>query len=600
MAEKFASKRNIKFMLHEVFNVAELTRHAYFRDHSRETFDMIIDTVWKVGGNFMFPLFQEMDKNPPQYVDGKAHVHPAMRDFMKQNGDGGWINDKWSHEDGGQQVPALVSFTKQFIMAAANGAMAIYPELTHGAANLIRHFGSRELRDRYLEKMTAGKWQGTMALTEPDAGSSLADIKTSAEDTGLGYYHIQGKKIFISAGDTTATDNTVHLMLARIKGAPAGVKGISLFVVPKQRFAADGGLEYNDLSCDGFEHKMGVKGCPACQLTMGDHGDCRGHLVGKPNMGLTYMFQMMNEARIGTGIIAAGKVTAAYFACLEYTRQRLQGRKPGQKDPLSAPIPIIEHADIRRMLLFQRAVAEGGLALALQLSQYLDLIKAGVDVEKHELLVDFLVPIVKTFPSEYGVLAISAAMQCLGGYGYCQDFPVEQYYRDIRIDAILEGSTGIQGQDLLGRKVTMKKGEAYKLFMAEVNKTIAAACEIPEMKRLAIQLSRGVEIMSDATAYLLGVAGQNKTEEFLADATLYLEMVGLIAMGWQWLMQGIAACRALRGGVPEGDAHFYKGKLQTLDYFITYEAAKVDSLAAILKTSHGLTTSMDTASFDEE
>lgn len=600
MAEKFASKRNIKFMVHEVFNVSELTRYEYFRDHSRETFDMIIDTVWKVADNFMFPLFQEMDKNPPQYRDGQAHVHPAMRDFMKQNGEGGWISDKWSHEDGGQQVPALVSLTKQFIMAAANGAMAIYPELTHGAANLILHFGSRELRDRYLEKMTAGKWQGTMALTEPDAGSSLADIKTSAEDTGLGYYHIQGQKIFISAGDTTATDNTVHLMLARIKGAPAGVKGISLFVVPKYRLALGGGLEYNDLVCDGFEHKMGVKACPACRLTMGDHSDCRGYLVGEPNMGLSYMFQMMNEARIGTGIIAAGKVTAAYFACLEYTRQRLQGRKPGQKDPLSVQIPIIEHADIRRMLLFQRAVADGGLALALQLSKYVDLIKAGVNVEKNELLVDFLVPIVKTFPSEYGVLSISAAMQCLGGYGYCQDFPVEQYFRDIRIDAILEGSTGIQGQDLLGRKVTMKKGEAYTLFMAEVNKTIAAAREIPEIKPLAVQLSRGLEIMSDATAYLLGVAGQNKTEEFLADATLYLEMVGLIAISWQWLMQGIVACRALRGAVPESDADFYKGKLKTLDYFITYEAAKVDSLAGILKTSHGLTTSMDTASFDEE
>ena len=600
MANKFASRRNIDFMLHEVFQAEELTQYDLFRDHSRETFDMMIDTLWKMADEFMYPLFQEMDLYPPQYIDGTAKVHPSLPEFMKQCGQGGWINAAWSYERGGQQVPSLVNEVFSYLMGAANSSMAIYISLTTGAANLILNFGSREQKDLYLKKMTAGVWQGTMALTEPDAGSSLADIRTSAEDTGLGHYLIQGKKIFISAGDTTATSNTINLLLAKIKGAPAGVKGISLFIVPKYRFSKSGELEYNDLSCTGIEHKMGAKGEPACQLSMGDQNDCFGYLVGEPNMGLSYMFQMMNEARIGTGIIAAAKATASYYACLEYTKQRLQGRKPGQKDPASKQIPIIEHADIRRLLLFQLSVTEGGLSLALQLSKYLDLARVGIEREKHELLVDFLVPIVKTFSSEYGILSTSAAMQCLGGYGFCRDFPIEQYYRDIRIDAILEGSTGIQGIDLLGRKVTMKNGRAYKLFIGEVKETVMKAGMIPEISQQADELARGLGIMDDVTAYLLEVAGRRGAEEFLADATLYLEMVGLVAIGWQWLLQGIAAHSALQGATFDGDKNFYERKLHTLRYFMTYEFAKVDGLARTLKTSRGLTASMNTSVFGEE
>jgi len=600
MAEQFASKRNIRFMLYEVFNAEELTQYEFYQDHSRETFDMIIDTVWKMGVDFLYPLYQELDKNPPQFVDNQAKVHPATREFMRMCGEGGWINANWSYEDGGQQVPVLITFVNSLIMAAANCGLSGFPALTTGAANLILNFGSQELKDLYLEKMVSGEWQGTMALTEPGAGSSLADIKTMAVDTGEGYYKIKGQKIFISAGDTDATDNTIHLMLAKIEGAPAGVRGISLFVVPKYRFAKDGSLERNDIWCTGIEHKMGFKGSPICTLNMGENDDCHGYLVGEPHMGLSYMFQMMNEARIGVGIAAVGKATAAYYDALEYTKQRLQGRKPSQKDPSTPQVPLIEHADIRRMLLFQRAVCEGGLSLALQLSKYVDLAHVGVEPEKHELLVDFMVPIVKSFPSEYGILSTSAAMQCLGGYGYCQDFPVEQHFRDIRIDPIHEGTTGIQAQDLLGRKTTMKSGEAYRLFMEEVKRTIAEAVEIPELKPQAEVLAKGLEVMDDVTAYLLKVRKEKGAEEFLADANLYLEMTGLLAIGWQWLMQGIVAYRALQGQPSEGDTKFYRGKLVTLKYFFTYELPKINSLAHVLKTSQGLTANMDISLFDEE
>ncbi|MGE5396767.1 MAG: acyl-CoA dehydrogenase [Chitinophagales bacterium] len=599
MAERFASRRNIDFLLNEVFNVDSLVDYPYYQDHSRETLNLVIDTAWKIATDVMYPCFKEMDENPPQWIDGQVKVNPIVKDYLKECGQGGWINAHMSNEFGGQQLPNMLRFVTGFIFSAANYSLSVYPMLTAGAANLIAAFGSKEMQEAYLEKMFAGEWQGTMALTEPDVGSSLSDLTTQAIPTGEGYYLIKGKKIFISAGTHEAVDNVVHLMLARIQGAPAGVKGISLFVVPKQRITAGGGLENNDLTCDGIEHKLGYRGCPICQLTMGENGDCRGYLVGEANKGLAYMFAMMNEERINVGIGATSKTTAAYYAALEYCQQRLQGRKLSDKDPQSPQVPIIQHPDIKRMLLFQRAVAEGSLSLALQLSKYLDLIAVGEDKEKYELLVDVLVPIVKTYPSEMGILATSMAIQCLGGYGYCSDFPVGQYYRDIRIDPIHEGTTGIQGQDLLGRKVTMKKGEAYKLYLEEVNKSIEEARGIEETKTYALRLSEALKVLQKVTMSLLTLAGQGKIEDFLADATLYLEMFGIIAIAWQWLIQAIAVEKALKESPTATDINFYLGKAYTCGYFFEYELPKIEGLAHRLLSEDKLTVAIQEEYFED-
>ncbi len=599
VAEKFASRRNIDFMLYEVFKVEELTRHEFFQDHSRGTFDLVIDTIWKMAAEMMYPNFADMDKKPPQYLNGQAKVDPSVGEFLAACGEGGWINPIWPYEDGGQQLPYTVDIVKQVIMAAANCGLLPYLTLNYGASNLIRAFGSQELKNTYIENITGGKWQGTMALTEPDAGSSLADIRMSAEYTGMGWYKMKGQKIFITNGDTDAVENTIHLVLAKIKGGPAGAKGISLFVVPKYRLTESGSGELNDVSCDGIEHKLGAKGAPACQISFGAENNCRGWLVGQPHEGLAYMFQMINEARINVGTAAAGKTTAAYYASLEYCQQRLQGRKPGHKDPESAQVPIVEHADIRRMLLFQRSVSEGSLALVMQLCKYVDLAKVGVDPEKHNLLVEFLVPIVKTYPSEMGIISTSAAIQCLGGYGFCQDFPLEQYYRDIRIDPIHEGTTGIQGQDILGRKVGMQRGAAYRLFLDEVDQTITEASEIEKLHIQAEELARGRALMEEVTTYLVEYKDQGMLERFTADATLYLEFASLLAIGWQWLIQGIAVCKAIQGGGSEKDINFYRGKLVTMEYFFAYEIPKMDSLARIIKGTKGLTATMDSQWFYE-
>jgi alkylation response protein AidB-like acyl-CoA dehydrogenase len=597
--EKFVSKRNIKFLLYEVFGVEELNKYEYFADHSRETFDMIIDTAYKIGTDIMYPVLQEMDTNPPLFVDGIVKTHPIVKKFMRDMGQDGWINAGMSYENGGQQIPTVIQNVVQFIFTAANYSLNAYISLARGASNLIVTYGSPEQKAMYLEKMFAGEWQGTMALTESDAGSSLADIKTSAEDSGQGHYKIKGQKIFISAGDTDAVDNTIHMMLARSMGAPAGVKGISLFIVPKYRIKENGEFEFNDLICQGIEHKLGYKGSPICQLSMGENGDCRGYLVGEPNKGLSYMFHMMNEKRVGVGIGATGKATAAYYAALEYANQRLQGRAATEKDPLSPQIPIIKHADVKRMLLFQRSICEGALSLALQSAKYLDLAAMNEDDEKHALIADLLIPVVKSYPSEMGILSTSTAIQCLGGYGFCQDFPVEQYYRDIRIDTLHEGTTGIQAKDLLGRKVTMKGGKAYQLVVEEIGGTIAEAGKNPELQPYAAQLQDSLQLFREVTEHLLAIKAKGNKEMFEADANVYLEMAGIFFIAWQWLLQAITAANALAAKASESDQNYYQGKIVTFKYFFSYELPKMESLGKILKSSYGLTVDMDAALFND-
>jgi len=602
LAERFANRRDIKFLLEEVFDVESLTKYEYYQDHSLDTFDMIIDTAWKIGTDLCYPVLQEMDKNPPRYEDGQAKVHPAVRTFLDEIGSGGWINADWDYESGGQQLPNIVKFVNGFLFMAANYSISAYQLLTAGAANIMNLFASEELKNKYLAKLCTAEWQGTMALTEPDVGSSLGDLASSAEETGYGYYLIKGKKIFISAADTSACENTVHMLLARVKGAPKGVKGISLFVVPKYRLEDGNKLVYNDISCDGIEHKLGYKGSPIGQLTMGENNDCRGYLIGEPGKGLGYMFHMMNEERINVGIGAVGKATAAYYASLEYASQRCQGRKPTEKDPNSPMIPIIEHADIKRMLLMQKSIVEGGLSICLQVAKYQDMAKVSTsneEKEKYALLVDLLVPVVKTFPSEAGILSTSAAIQCLGGYGFCQDFPVEQHFRDIRIDTIHEGTTCIQGQDLLGKKISMKNGKALDLFLEEISKTLQKTQEFADLKPLADQLIEALNVLDSVTKNLGGLAAQGKTDAFLADAVLYLEMFSLIAIAWQWLIQAITAQKALnnQAGMLESDQYFYQGKLFTCRYFFSYELNKIYGIKQRLMSNDPITVEMDTRFF---
>ena len=598
--DQFVSMRNLKFLLYEVFQVEDLCRYPFFEEHNREIFDLTLETALKMGQDILRPSLREMDLNAPVFEDGTTKVHPAVRAFMKESGEGGWIASLFSFENDGQQIPQLISTVSQFIFAAANYSGSVYPHLTTGAANLILTFGADYLKEQYVPKMLTGEWQGTMALTEPQAGSSLSDLQTLAVPTEEGYYKIKGQKIFISAGDHDGVDNVVHLMLAKIKGAPPGVKGISLFVVPKKRVEGQN-LVGNDLLLAGVYHKLGYRGAPITQLSMGENDDCRGYLVGEPHKGLSYMFQMMNEARINVGLGAAGIASAAYYASLEYSRERLQGRKISAKDPTTPQVPIIEHADIKRMLLFQRAVVEGSIALLMQCSRYVDLIKVteGEERERNDLLLELLTPIAKSYPSEMGLLSVSQGLQCLGGYGYCDEFLLELFYRDARIHPIHEGTTGIQGMDLLGRKVLMKGGKAFSLFFEEVEKTIGAAEAQSGLAPYARLLKEALESLKTITGTLAGLALEGKTEIFLADATLYLELFGIIAVAWQWLLQAVAIQKTLDSDLSDLERQFYQGKFYTFRFFFHYELPKIEGLLKRLKESDGLTVTMQKDFFND-
>ncbi len=598
---KFFSERNLKFVLYEVHDVESLTEYDYYAEHNRKMFDMVLKAAGKLGKDLLFPVFEEMDRNQPELVNGEVQVHPDVRKMMREFGEGGWITARVPFELDGEQLPHLIADACEYIFQCANYSANAYLGLTAGAANLIETFGSKELYDTFTPKMYEGNWQGTMALTEPEAGSSLSDITTTAEPTDEGYYSIKGQKIFISAGDHNGVDNVVHLMLAKIAGAPPGVKGISLFVVPKKRLDDNGELISNDVVTSGVYHKLGYRGCPIAQLSLGDKNDCRGWLVGEPHNGLKYMFLMMNGARVGVGLGAASMATAAYYAALDYSKSRRQGRKVGQKDPTQPQIPIIEHADIKRMLLFQRAVVEGALSLLMQCSKYLDLqhVVSEDEKEKYNLLLEILTPIAKSYPSEMGIHAISQGLQCLGGSGYCDDYPLEQYYRDARIHPIHEGTTGIQGMDLLGRKVVMHNGQAFMLFSSELQAAISTASELPELRAPAQQLKDALASLQEVTKHLLEIAQKKGAEHFLADATLYLEFFGIVAIGWQWLLQGIAVQKALNNGAKKKDLNFYQGKMFALRFFFGYELPKTLGLAERLMQADGLTVDMKTELFND-
>ena len=599
MSETFLSPRNLKFLLFEVFDAESLCTLPYFAEHNREVFDLVLDTGLKMATDELYPLLKRMDMEPPVFRDGAVHVLPEVRALLRACGEGGWIGAHARFEQGGQQLPDTVLVALRFMFAASNYSASVYPFLSTGAAQLILSFGSDSLVETYVPPLFEGRWQGTMAMTEPHAGSSLTDLETTARRTDKDYFLLSGQKIFISCGEHDAADNIVHLMLARIEGAPPGVKGISLFVVPKLRPTADGGLEPNDVACTGIFHKLGYRGSPITQLQMGENGDCRAWLVGGEHQGLRYMFQMMNDARVGVGMGATAIATAAYYASLQYTRERSQGRPVTGKDPAAPQVPIIQHADVKRMLLFQRSIVEGSLSLIVYCSKLIDLIRAGAEAgrPRSELLLDFLTPIAKSYPSEMGILSASAGLQCLGGYGYCDEFPLEQYYRDARIHPIHEGTTGIQGMDLLGRKVTMQNGAAFTLYVEELGKTIAEAQDTETLRDESARLAAALAQLQDVTQHLARVAKSGELDVFLADATLYLEYTGIITIAWQWLLQATVSEQALDHCENEADRNFYLGKRATCQYFFRYELPKTTGLAARLMQADGFTAKLDTSLF---
>ncbi|MBU0971291.1 MAG: acyl-CoA dehydrogenase [Proteobacteria bacterium] len=608
MADKFMSMKNLGFTLHSRSTRYKVAIPNYLNDHTPKTIDRVFAAAFDLGKKVLHPMFEEMDRFPPQLVDGRVCVHKGVRPMLETLGQDGWIAATFPESWEGENMPSSLLLCINFIFATANYSASVYAGLTMGAAKLILSFGSDKLQNIYLPPLLAGKWQGTMALTEPEAGTSLGDLCTQAvpleqRSSEKGQYKIFGEKIFISAGDHDGVDNVVHLMLARIKGAPAGVKGISLFVVPKFRPDAQGNLVENDVNVTQVFHKLGYRGAPITGIRLGEKDNCIGYLVGQEHKGLAYMFQMMNNARLEVGMGATAIATAAYHSALDYCRTRVQGR-PVAAPKEAPPIPIIGHADVRRMLLFQRGVAEGALALILQCGMYEDILAKDPGQADCHLLLELLTPVAKTFPSEMGILSTSMAIQCFGGYGYCDDFPVEQHFRDMRIHTIHEGTTGIQAMDLLGRKLVMENGRALGVLKQEMEAAMAAAGLHPESARgleeMARDLAHGMALL-EKTLQALGLLAMEKgPEAYLADASLFLEMFGILVIAWQWLTMADAALSALeQEKLKKKDTLFYEGKLCVARYFFAYELPKIEGLATTLVNSTQMTLTMQDAWFTD-
>ena len=588
---KILAARDIEFLLYEWLDAESLTARPRYADHTRETFDAALKTSEQIATDLFAPHNRKADLNEPHFDGERVHLIPEIKHALEAFAAAGLMAAGHDYELGGMQLPTVVEKACMAWFMGANVATAGYPFLTTGNANLLLAHGTREQIEMYVRPMLAGRFFGTMCLSEPQAGSSLSDIITRAEPDGDGGYRLTGNKMWISGGEHDLAENIIHLVLAKLPGSDGklipGVKGISLFVVPKFLVNIDGSLgERNDVSLAGLNHKMGYRGTVNTLLNFGEgkwqpgrQAGAVGYLVGEPGKGLACMFHMMNEARIGVGLGATMLGYTGYLHSLDYARNRLQGRHPLAKNPAAPQIPLIEHADIRRMLLAQKSYAEGALALNLYCAKLVDEEKTAVSERARgeaTLLLDILTPIAKSWPSQWCLEANSLAIQVLGGYGYTRDFPVEQFYRDNRLNPIHEGTHGIQGLDLLSRKVVMQDGAAFKLLVSRMEATLHRADEDGDLTELVGEVFGLLDHLVEATRDLHAAGDIRKT---LANATVYLEAFGHIVMAWIWVEQALAAAAA-----PDRHADFYRGKMQACQYFIRWELPKVRPMLNLLET----------------
>jgi alkylation response protein AidB-like acyl-CoA dehydrogenase len=588
------SRRDLEFLLYEWLDVEALTKRPRFAAHSQGTFDAVLDLAEEVATEHFATHNKINDAQEPTFDGERVHVAPEVGAALKVLAETGLIAASMDESVGGGQLPDVVARAGFAWFQAANIATSGYPFLTLANANLLLAHGSAEQIDRYVRPMVEGRFFGTMCLSEPQAGSSLADVSTRAEPQADGTYRLFGNKMWISGGDHELTENIVHLVLAKIPGGPPGVKGLSLFIVPKFVVDESGNSSTrNDVVLAGLNHKMGYRGTTNALLNFGEgvyqpegRAGAIGELVGSPHQGLPYMFHMMNEARIGVGAGATALGYTGYLKSLEYARTRPQGRPVGHKDPRSSPVPIIEHADVRRMLLAQKSYVEGALALILYCGRLVDEEKTAeteAEAARLHLLLEVLTPIAKSWPSQWCLEANSLAIQIHGGYGYTRDYDVEQHYRDNRLNLIHEGTQGIQALDLLGRKVVMQSGDGLSLLGSTIGATVTraeAAGGEPAALASLLQSAWG-EVVSTTAA--LWAAGDVSIT--LANATVYLEAAGHVVMSWIWLEQLLAA----EGR--EGD--FYEGKRQTARYFFRYELPRTAPQFALLRSLDTTTLEME-------
>lgn len=586
MANLLVDERDVEFVLHEQLRIEELCKTQKFSDFSRETFDMVLDAAQKLAENELWPINAEGDKKGVRLEDGQARVPESFHKAYQYYREGGWMGLHVDPAYDGQGFPISIAGAVVEMFVAANLGFMGCPGLTAGAARVVQEFGSEEQRATYMTKMYAGEWGGTMCLTEPEAGSDVGALRTKATRNPDGTYSIVGNKIFITCGDQDLTENIVHLVLARVEGAPPGTKGISVFIVPKKR-SENGSLVDNDVLTAGVEKKMGIHASPTCALSFGEKDNCIGYLVGKENAGMPIMFQMMNEARLGVGIQALAQASGAYMHSLRYADGRVQGPHfSAMKDPAARKVPIIEHPDVRRMLMWMKSATEGMRALLYFVGYCEDMASTAADeaaAAKYHGLVDLLIPVAKSWSSDIGFRVTEMAVQIHGGYGYCGEYPVEQFLRDIKITSIYEGTNGIQALDLVGRKLAMNQGALFRVFAEMTGEMLAKTSVNPRLKRISEQFNDAMSQLIAATVYFGKKAMSGEPLIPVLHATPYQDLFGDVAVGYMLLWQAEIADRKLqeiyeRAGADTAekqyellsaskDAAFYRGKIASAEFF---------------------------------
>jgi alkylation response protein AidB-like acyl-CoA dehydrogenase len=550
----------------------------HFKEHSLETAGMVIESAISIADQYLSPFLVATDQQPADFLDAQISTHPSVAKFVAAYAESGLLSATFPLENGGQQLPKTIKAAEEYICMSAHNSMVMFTDLVMGAAGLILSFGTEEQKKTYLPPMLNGQCLATMCLTEPNAGSSLSEISTKATPLGDDSFEIKGQKIFISAGDQSFSNNIVHLVLAKLPDSPAGTKGISLFLVPK--FLENG--KKNGVSPIGIFHKMGQRATPAVHLDFGTDSPCIGFLLGQPNKGLTQMFQMMNAARLGVGLTGISIASAAYYASLAYAQQRVQGRaiaRPSSQEQ----IPIVEHPDIKRMLLNQKMIVEGGLCLMLQCYFYLDLQKQIPQVAE---LVELLTPTAKTFGAEQGTASVNMGLQVLGGAGYTQDFVLEQLLRDARITPIYEGTTGIQALAVLGRQMTP---QSLALWKQEIEITLVETRKHAALAQYACQFSEEINTFESTYSRLCDWQKIGQTNLFLADATIFLAYFSNLNLGWMWLKMATTAQLLLDNQNAEFEQSWLDTKINTMRFYFKYEFPKTKNLAYTLLAKEKIT-----------
>lgn len=586
MANLLVDERDMKFVLYEQLNIEELCEAEVFSEFSREMFDMVLDAATKLAEKELAPTNADGDQKGVVLEDGQVKVPESFHRAYQHYCEGGWALLPVAEEHGGQGFPTTIYGSTTELFVSANQALMMYPGLTVGAARLIEKFGTEDQQRTYMDNMYAGVWGGTMCLTEPQAGSDVGALRSKAVRNPDGTYSITGNKIFISAGDHDLTENIIHMVLARVEGAPAGTKGISIFIVPKKRIE-NGGLVDNDVSCMAVEKKLGIHASSTCALNFGEQDNCIGYLLGEENTGMKIMFNMMNEARLAVGFQGLGQATAAYMYALRYAKERYQGPEIStMKDPTAPKVPIIEHPDIRRMLMWMKSVTEGLRALLYYASYCEDRIhtaKTDDEAAKYQGFLDILIPVCKAYSSDMGFRVTEMAIQIHGGYGYCREYPVEQFMRDCKIASIYEGTNGIQALDLVGRKLGFKQGMLFKSIVAETGNLLKNAKKNFRLKDIAGPFDEARKQLIEVTRYF-GL--KSITEDFMTPilyATPYQELFGDVAVGFMLLWQAAIADRRLEELYSDAKADtkekkaellrtnrsaaFYRGKVASAEFF---------------------------------